>query len=696
MVRTSGRARPRCGCDRKEVAFGELPSGHRAVVPGRPGTERAGRRILSTDPTVHDAGAGVASLADRLREGGARPLGRAGRGLEAALVVHPAAEARGAARSDTRPGRAARSIGSCSRRSSRRDSRRRREATARDVAAARDVRPHGTAARRWTRSTPSSADRAPDAYEKVVDRLLASPAYGERMAADWLDVARYADSHGYQDDGMREMWPWRDWVISRVQPEPAASTSFITWQLAGDLLPEADRGAAARDRLQPEPHADPGRRRRPGGVPHRVRRRSREHVRARVPRPERRVRAVPRPQVRPDHAEGVLPALRFFNSINETGQIPYSGVPSPTVVARGRRRRARSSRRSGARCGRWNRQPTIGALRYDAPATRTGCARTTTAAGPARSATLPGTRRAPAARRQLTVIGARDGEAEDADRGAGRSREVRAFANLAPGAKDRLPRRRQGPRPEDASPVMSASAQQLVGDSHIEIADKSRPLRAQRAVLARHLVRLEGRARRVRSSHARGGLFNGNRGYEIILRKDGTLTRRAPPRRSRQLDRDRDRAAARAWRRGTTWRSRYDGSSRAAGLRLFLDGTLAADAGHRRSPAAKHRPRAATRRRTGRQPARCASAAATTRRLPDVSVDELRRLRSPADARSRSAGLAGDHRSARCGAVAHARRRTRCQRAALARAVPAARRAPGLRGAAHGAHHASAARRTRS
>ncbi|MBA2353337.1 MAG: DUF1549 domain-containing protein, partial [Acidobacteria bacterium] len=53
------------------------------------------------------------------------------------------------------------------------------------------------------------ADQSTDAYAKVVDRLLASPAYGERMAADWLDVARYADSHGYQDDGMRQMSPWR-------------------------------------------------------------------------------------------------------------------------------------------------------------------------------------------------------------------------------------------------------------------------------------------------------------------------------------------------------------------------------------------------------------------------------------------------------------------------------------------------------
>lgn len=80
------------------------------------------------------------------------------------------------------------------------------------------------------------ADESSDAYEKVVDRLLASPHYGERMAADWLDVARYADSHGYQDDRPRTIWPWRDWVI-RAFNENLPYDDFVRWQLAGDLLP---------------------------------------------------------------------------------------------------------------------------------------------------------------------------------------------------------------------------------------------------------------------------------------------------------------------------------------------------------------------------------------------------------------------------------------------------------------------------
>jgi hypothetical protein len=79
-------------------------------------------------------------------------------------------------------------------------------------------------------------DNSPEAYEKIVDELLASPQYGEKMAVYWLDVARYADSHGYQDDGLRTMWPWRDWVIHAFN-ENYPYDKFITWQLAGDLLP---------------------------------------------------------------------------------------------------------------------------------------------------------------------------------------------------------------------------------------------------------------------------------------------------------------------------------------------------------------------------------------------------------------------------------------------------------------------------
>ena len=82
------------------------------------------------------------------------------------------------------------------------------------------------------------SDTDENALEKVVDKYLASKAYGERMATDWLDVARYADTHGYQDDLERVMWPWRDWVISAYNKN-LPYDEFIKWQLAGDLIPDA-------------------------------------------------------------------------------------------------------------------------------------------------------------------------------------------------------------------------------------------------------------------------------------------------------------------------------------------------------------------------------------------------------------------------------------------------------------------------
>ena len=81
-------------------------------------------------------------------------------------------------------------------------------------------------------------DNSPDAYEKAVDRLLASPRYGERWAWEWLDAARYADTNGYQGDPERTMWPWRDWVVKALN-DNMPYDRFTVEQLAGDLLPNA-------------------------------------------------------------------------------------------------------------------------------------------------------------------------------------------------------------------------------------------------------------------------------------------------------------------------------------------------------------------------------------------------------------------------------------------------------------------------
>jgi hypothetical protein len=82
------------------------------------------------------------------------------------------------------------------------------------------------------------ADKAPAAYDRAVDRLLASPRFGEHLASQWLDLARYADTNGYNNDEERTMWPWRDWVIDAFNRNLPYDW-FLTEQLAGDLLPGA-------------------------------------------------------------------------------------------------------------------------------------------------------------------------------------------------------------------------------------------------------------------------------------------------------------------------------------------------------------------------------------------------------------------------------------------------------------------------
>ena len=80
------------------------------------------------------------------------------------------------------------------------------------------------------------ADKRPEAYEKVVDELLASPRYGERWARPWLDLARYADTNGYEKDGRRTAWKYRDWVINALNRDESFK-QFTIDQIAGDMLP---------------------------------------------------------------------------------------------------------------------------------------------------------------------------------------------------------------------------------------------------------------------------------------------------------------------------------------------------------------------------------------------------------------------------------------------------------------------------
>lgn len=174
-------------------------------------------------------------------------------------------------------------------------------------------------------------DKSPNAYEIVVDRLLESPHYGERMASEWLDVARYADSHGYQDDGMRNMWPWRDWVIeSFTKNQPY--DEFILWQVAGDMLPDATEEQKLatgfnRNHLQSQE----------GGIvdeEYRV-----EYVADRTATLGKGFLALSTECARchdhkydPISQKEYYQLYAFFNSVNEAGQSPYMGEASPTVI----------------------------------------------------------------------------------------------------------------------------------------------------------------------------------------------------------------------------------------------------------------------------------------------------------------------------------------------------------------------------
>ena len=155
------------------------------------------------------------------------------------------------------------------------------------------------------------ADKSADAYEKQVDRLLALPQYGERMAMQWLDLARYADTHGYHIDSERGMWKWRDWVIDAFNRNMPFDRFGIE-QLAGDLLPNATVEQTAGQRVQPQPHDQLRRRRDSRRVSGGVCGRPRGYHLQRLHGPDGRLRALPRSQVRPDLAEGLLPLLRLL------------------------------------------------------------------------------------------------------------------------------------------------------------------------------------------------------------------------------------------------------------------------------------------------------------------------------------------------------------------------------------------------
>ena len=175
------------------------------------------------------------------------------------------------------------------------------------------------------------ADESSDAYEKVVDRLLASKHYGELMALEWLDLARYADTHGYQDDGMRNTWPWRDWVI-KAYNDNMPYDQFLIWQLAGDMLPNPTKDqllATCFNRNHPQTQE--------GGVvdeEYRI-----EYVADRTNTFGKAFLGLTMECARcHDHKYDPLTQheyyslFAYFNNNHDTGIVPYNGEASPTLI----------------------------------------------------------------------------------------------------------------------------------------------------------------------------------------------------------------------------------------------------------------------------------------------------------------------------------------------------------------------------
>ncbi|BCS35377.1 hypothetical protein TBR22_A46040 [Luteitalea sp. TBR-22] len=398
------------------------------------------------------------------------------------------------------------------------------------------------------------ADTSPDAYEKVVDRLLASPAFGERMAADWLDVARYADSHGYQDDGMRQMHPWRDWVIKAFNRNMPVD-EFITWQLAGDLLPNAtveQRLATAFNRNHMQSQE--------GGIVSEEYRT--EYVADRVNTFGSAFLGLTLQCARcHDHKydpvlqQDYFKLFAFFNNVNETGQIPYSGMPSPTVTV--------STPEADAELAALRAAigPLEQATRVDrlatGPAFEAWLARAEQAAAPVSL---------PRAIVHLPLDAMKD----------------YTFANLAtPQRKGTVgseeERKKKTARAPEVVPGRVGSAVRLVGDSQIDLGGRDEKFgffeRNEPFSFALWLRRDKDKVGGPIVTRS-GAVMNGHRGYELILRPDGTLTaglHHVAPDNSLELE------TLDPFKVGTWYHVAvtYDGSSRGPGLRLYIDGAPA-------------------------------------------------------------------------------------------------------------------------
>ena len=387
------------------------------------------------------------------------------------------------------------------------------------------------------------ADKSQKAYERVVDRLLSSPTYGEHMAVDWLDLARYADSHGYQDDGMREMWPWRDWVI-RAFNANMPYDRFVTWQLAGDLLPNPTQEQLLatgfnRNHMQSQEG---------GIVPEEYRV---EYVADRVNTLGRAFLGLTLECAR-CHDHKYDPVMQreyfqvydFFNNVNEVGNIPYSGVPSPTVVLID----STAERK-------------LAPLREEISALEAAVSPENSAFDAGYQAWLSLLEGGRAEVTPPALIGHYPlDEINDYKLVNLASRGKPATLN---GDRDRMP---------EAISGRHGGALRLVGGSFIDLGEKFAYFERNEPFSISIWFNVEEDSVEGPLFSRSGGLMNGNRGYDVMLRRDGTLSsslNHVAPENAIEIETVTP-VKPRKWHHLVM---AYDGSSRAAGLRLFLDGS---------------------------------------------------------------------------------------------------------------------------
>ncbi len=380
------------------------------------------------------------------------------------------------------------------------------------------------------------ADRSPDAYEKVVDRLLASPRYGEHLATAWLDLARYADTHGYQMDRYRPMWPWRDWVIQAFNRN-LSFDQFLTWQLAGDLLPGAtkeQRLATAFNRLHMQNEE--------GGV---------VEEEFRVAYVVDRVNTMGTAflgltfecsrchdhKFDPISQRDFYSLFAFFQNIDESGQTSYftSAMPVPTLLL--------SEDATDARLAKLRRQIAAKEKQLRAEHEQASTAFTTWLKEKPETPVLPG------------LVG--DFAFE----------EIRAN-QVANAADPKKPAQAQeGPR---LVPGKSGQAAELNGENGFTFPGLGHFTRVDPFSLSLWLQTPMPAPRFVVAHHSRAPIDAGSRGYELLLEHGRVALglHHMWPRNSLKVI-TRDPVPLHTWVHVTVT---YDGSSRASGVRVYVDG----------------------------------------------------------------------------------------------------------------------------